>query len=134
MDIFIIFLTTVDVVIAILLIGLVLIQQSKGGGLGSSFGGAAESVFGGAAVNHLAKLTVYLITAFFIITLSLAAYIGRQTEGKSALEVSTENLDDIKVEVEETAEKAISDAKKVDIKQPELENIETTKAKTVENK
>ena len=46
---------TVAVIIAILLICLVLVQPSKGGGLGSAFGGAGETVFGAQTMNHLSK-------------------------------------------------------------------------------
>ena len=69
---------TVAVIIAILLICLVLVQPSKGGGLGSAFGGAGETVFGAQAMSHLAKLTVVLIAIFFIVTLALAAISGHK--------------------------------------------------------
>ena len=57
MNILIHFLLAVEAVVCLMLIGIILIQKSKGQGLGLSFGsGAAESVFGGqmgkiAAVN-----------------------------------------------------------------------------------
>ena len=65
------------VVSALLLIGLILIQPSKGGGMGAAFGGVGESVFGGKAGSHLTKATVVMTTLFFILTLILAALIGR---------------------------------------------------------
>ena len=69
---------TVAVIIAILLVCLVLVQPSKGGGLGSAFGGAGETVFGAQAMSHLAKLTVVLIAIFFVVTLALAAISGHK--------------------------------------------------------
>ena len=74
---------TVAVIIAILLICLVLVQPSKGGGLGSAFGGAGETVFGAQTMNHLSKLTVVLITIFFVVTLALAAISGHKESAKS---------------------------------------------------
>ncbi|MGE4564936.1 MAG: preprotein translocase subunit SecG, partial [Victivallaceae bacterium] len=64
------------VVVALLLIGLILIQPSKSGGLGATFGGVGESVFGGQAGSHLTKATVILTAVFFIFTLLLATLIG----------------------------------------------------------
>ncbi len=64
------------VVVALLLIGLILIQPSKGGGMGAAFGGVGESVFGAHAGSHLTKATVVLTAIFFVFTLLLATLIG----------------------------------------------------------
>ena len=48
------------VVSALLLIGLILIQPSKGGGMGAAFGGVGETVLGAHAGSHLTKATVVL--------------------------------------------------------------------------
>ncbi|MBE6404601.1 MAG: preprotein translocase subunit SecG [Lentisphaerae bacterium] len=79
---------TVAVIIAILLICLVLVQPSKGGGLGSAFGGAGEAVFGAQTMNHLSKLTVVLIAIFFAVTLALAAISGNRTTAASTADKS----------------------------------------------
>ncbi len=67
------------VLIALLLICLVLVQPSKGGGLGSAFGGIGESVFGAQAMSQLSKVTVVLLTLFFILTLVLAVMTGHRS-------------------------------------------------------
>ena len=72
-----VFLYVMIVVVALLLIALILIQPSKSGGMGATFGGIGESVFGGKAGSHLTKTTVVLTTIFFVIALTLAAFIGR---------------------------------------------------------
>ena len=83
MNLLIITLTIIDVVVALLLIAVVLVQQSKDGGFGGApFGGAGEAVFGGQVGDHLSKLTVVLATMFFVITLSLAIVTGRRTGGE----------------------------------------------------
>jgi len=77
MSVIIVFLYALVVVVSLLLIGLVLIQPAKSGGMGASFGGIGESVFGGKAGSHLTKATVVMTSLFFVLTLLLAALIGR---------------------------------------------------------
>jgi len=65
-------LTGVEVIVAILLIGIILLQPSKsGGGLGSVGGGVTEQVFGATAGSVLTKITVWLSAIFMAITLVL---------------------------------------------------------------
>ena len=71
------------VLIAILLICLVLVQPSKGGGFGSAFGGIGESVFGAQAMSQLSKVTVVLLTLFFVLTLILAVMTGHRSKAAS---------------------------------------------------
>ena len=92
MEIVITVLYTVVVIVALLLIGLILIQQSKSGGFGSTFGGVGESVFGAQAINHLSKLTVILTTVFFILTLLLAALSGQRAEDNRSLKAIDHQL------------------------------------------
>ena len=73
------------VVSALLLIGLILIQPSKGGGMGSAFGGVGETVLGAHAGSHLTKATVWMTSLFFIIALVLATLIGHGYRGKDEL-------------------------------------------------
>ncbi len=68
------------VLIALLLICLVLVQPSKGGGFGSAFGGIGESVFGAQAMSQLSKVTVVLLTLFFVLTLILAVMTGHRSK------------------------------------------------------
>ena len=75
----IVLLTAIDVLAALLLIGIILIQQSKsGGGLTAMGGGMTESVFGAAAGNVLTKGTVTLASIFLGITLILAVITGHR--------------------------------------------------------
>jgi len=76
MSIIVVFLYALVVVLSLLLIGLVLIQPAKSGGMGAAFGGIGESVFGGKAGSHLTKATVVMTALFFVLTLALAALIG----------------------------------------------------------
>ncbi len=87
-----VFLYVLVVIAAILLIGLILLQPAKSGGMGAAFGGVGESVFGGKASNHLTKATVYLTAIFFIIALGLAALIGHGVRISGGAESEVEGL------------------------------------------
>lgn len=78
MGVIVTLLTILDVLVAILIIALVLVQQSKkGGGLGTTFGGGgSDSLFGAHASTHLSKLTATFATVFIIVTLILAIITG----------------------------------------------------------
>lgn len=71
-----VFLYALVVVVSLLLIGIILIQPSKSGGMGAAFGGVGESVFGGQAGSHLTRATVIMTAVFFLLTLVLASLIG----------------------------------------------------------
>ena len=91
MNILVTLLTVLDVLIALLIIALVLVQQSKsGGGLGSTFGGGgSDSLFGAHASTHLSRLTVIFATLFFVITLSLAIISAHMPKNKSLVEINS---------------------------------------------
>ena len=87
-----VFLYVLVVLAAVLLIGLILIQPAKSGGMGAAFGGIGESVFGGKAGSHLTKATVYLTAIFFIIALALAALIGHGVRLSGSGETAVDTL------------------------------------------
>ena len=76
MSVLIVFLYALVVVVSLLLIGLILIQPSKSGGMGAAFGGIGESMFGGKAGSHLTRATVWLTAVFMVLSLALAVLIG----------------------------------------------------------
>lgn len=94
MSILTVLLYALVVMVALLLIGVILIQPAKSGGMGAAFGGVGESVFGAQAGSHLTKATVVMTALFFLVTLILATLIGHgagkaNTDGVvSALESS----------------------------------------------
>ena len=85
MSALIVMLYVLVVVSALLLIGLILIQPSKGGGMGAAFGGVGETVLGAHAGSHLTKATVVLTTIFFVTALALATLIGHGGRDNGAL-------------------------------------------------
>lgn len=89
MSVLIVFLYALVIVVSLLLIGLILIQPSKSGGMGAAFGGIGESMFGGKAGSHLTKATVWLTAIFMVLALVLAILIGhgaRIESGNSGVE------------------------------------------------
>ena len=74
--------------IALLLIGLVLLQRGKGAEAGTGFGaGASGTVFGArGSANFFSRATAVLATLFFVTSLSLAYLGSQQTQPTSLLE------------------------------------------------
>jgi preprotein translocase subunit SecG len=73
------FIIAIHVISCILLIGLVLIQRGRGGGLVESFSGV-ESMFGTKTSAFLTRTTTILSIVFFITCLSLAVLSIRQSK------------------------------------------------------
>ena len=68
-----ILITVVHVLVAVFLILVVLLQQGRGGGMGSAFGGATAQVFGGrGAGNFLTRLTGICAAIFMLTSIGLA--------------------------------------------------------------
>lgn len=67
------FLNVLHVFVCLFLILVVLLQQGRGGGLGSAFGGATAQVFGGrGAGNFMTRLTAICAVIFMATSMSLA--------------------------------------------------------------
>jgi preprotein translocase subunit SecG len=128
MNILVSVLTVADVIIALLLICLILVQQSKDSGFGSAFGGLGDSVFGAQTGSHLARLTVIFASLFLILTLSLAIITGHRRAPKSVVE-----LESVKTEEKAVVPAPATDAKEA-LPAPQAEKIaepDPEKAKTI---
>lgn len=75
------FVLVVHIILAILIIGLILIQHGKGADAGASFGGGgAATVFGAdGSANFLTRATAILTALFFVTSLTLAVFAKKQT-------------------------------------------------------
>jgi len=108
----------IHVIVAIVIVGLVLLQQGKGADAGASFGaGASQTVFGASGSgNFLVKATTFAATIFFITSLSLAIFarnersidnnVGLPVLNQEILEENTSAQSDIprlEDEVEQTS-------------------------------
>jgi preprotein translocase subunit SecG len=77
---FISLISIVWLVVALLLIGIILIQKGKGGGLGGAFGGAGGGggLLGTKTGDFLTWVTIGLVFLFFILAILLVKY-GKDT-------------------------------------------------------
>lgn len=73
--------------VGVLLMGAVLIQNPKGGGVDSTFGGSqANQMFGAAkSADFIEKATWYLAAALFILCIITALIVGSGGEGSEQL-------------------------------------------------
>ena len=97
----IIFLTVINVILAIVIITMVLIQQGKGSDLGSAFGGgSSNSMFGALGPSgFLGKLTYALVALWLILSL-LLAYLLKNENSEIIFETPL---------IEEAIEESLSD-------------------------
>ncbi len=86
MQIWMTLILAVQLLSALAMIGLVLIQHGKGADMGASFGsGASGSLFGATgSANFLSRTTAALATMFFICTLALT-YMSNSAGGRGAV-------------------------------------------------
>lgn len=85
------FLTVVQALVAALLVGVILVQKSEGGGLG--VGGSPSGLMSArGAANFLTRATSVLATLFVVLSIVLAAMAVNETTGRdidTSLERST---------------------------------------------
>jgi len=81
-------LVAIDVLLAIAIVGLVLIQQGKGADAGAAFGsGSSGTVFGAqGSASFLTKLTTVLAIAFFVVSLWLAHLASNRPVAESVID------------------------------------------------
>ncbi len=86
------FIDIVHVFVCMVLMGVVLLQQGKGGGMGAAFGGATTQVFGGRGAGNILTRATAICAAIFMITSVSLAYLSssgdRALKAKVAQEAS----------------------------------------------
>lgn len=81
------FLIFIEALCSLLLIVVVLMQRTKGEGLGMAFGGQmGESLFGARAGNVLVKITIWLGIIFLVNTTFLAMLYSRTDAASSVMD------------------------------------------------
>jgi preprotein translocase subunit SecG len=80
-------LLAVQMLSALVMIGLILVQHGKGADMGAAFGsGSSGSLFGASgSANFMSRATAVLATVFFICTLALAYFSGVRPVGSSSV-------------------------------------------------
>ena len=92
-------LTIAYLIVAVIIVGLVLIQQGKGADAGASFGaGAAGTVFGSAGSgNFLSRTTAVFAVVLFVLSLM----IGNLTTNRQAPSSQLEDLSGVEQKIEQ---------------------------------
>lgn len=90
-----IFLLSITVVSSLLMVGVILLQQGKGAGLGSSFGGGARGGLYETAgkANFLTRTTAILATIFLASSLGLSLFLGYDSGVLEELEQPSESIE-----------------------------------------
>jgi len=71
------FLLVLHVIVSFVLIGVILLQAGKGGGLSETFGGASQQLFGTKSSAFLNRATAVCAVMFLVTCLSLGILSGR---------------------------------------------------------
>ncbi|MDK2775719.1 MAG: preprotein translocase subunit SecG, partial [Tabrizicola sp.] len=79
---------TIHLILALLLIGVVLLQRSEGGGLGMGGGGSGTMSARGAA-TAMTKLTWIFAAAFIVTSITLTVLATRGGQGSSVVDTAT---------------------------------------------
>lgn len=77
---------TVHLILAVLLIGVVLLQRSEGGGLGMGSGGGGGVMTGRQAANALSRLTWIFAIGFIITSMTLTVIAARNASSGSIVD------------------------------------------------
>jgi len=86
MGILINFLLGLNMLVALLMILVILMQRPKSEGLGAAFGGGVtENIFGAQTTNVLTKITGWLAGIFFVLTFVLSILYAQRSVGGSSL-------------------------------------------------
>ena len=86
MNILISVLLSIDMLVAVLMTLVILMQRPKSEGLGAAFGGGVtENLFGAQTTNVLTKFTGWLAGIFFVLTFVLGILYAKRTSGDSSL-------------------------------------------------
>jgi len=89
------FVNIVHIFVCLVLMGVVLLQQGKGGGMGSAFGGASAQVFGGSGAGNILTRMTAICAGIFMLTSVTLAYMSssgdRALRDRIAMENSKKN-------------------------------------------
>jgi preprotein translocase subunit SecG len=80
--------TALHVVVCFVLIGIILLQPSKGADLAGAFGGqGSQTAFGPrGTVNLLTKVTTWCAIVFAVTSITLTVMVARHSTGRSVLQ------------------------------------------------
>ena len=81
---------TIDIILAVMLCGLVMLQRADGGALGGLGGGTGSSFMTGRSVGNALTRTTAIVAALFFATSLLLGVLAKQTAPEASLNNLTE--------------------------------------------
>ena len=90
----ILFLIIFQVISAILLVGIILLQHGKGADIGSAFGSGSSNPMLGPidSTNLLTKVTWVLVAIFFVVTISISIFIKNEKNNQFDFNIYKKNI------------------------------------------
>jgi preprotein translocase subunit SecG len=97
----ILFLIIFQVISAILLVGIILLQHGKGADIGSAFGSGSSNPMLGPidSTNLLTKVTWVLVAVFFVVTISISIVQKNEISNEFDFLIDQNNTDQIEEEI-----------------------------------
>ena len=86
------FVNIIHIFVCLVLMGVVLLQQGKGGGMGSAFGGASAQVFGGSGAGNILTRATAICAGVFMLTSVTLAYMSSSGDRALRERIAQENL------------------------------------------
>ncbi len=90
---------TIHLILALLLISVVLMQRSEGGGLGSTGGSDGGLMSGRSAATAMTKLTWFFAVAFLATSITLTILSANDSQNKSIISLDEEDQDGNSVQI-----------------------------------
>ena len=97
----ILLLSIFQVISAILLVGIILLQHGKGADIGSAFGSGSSNPMLGpiASTNLLTKVTWVLVAIFFVVTISISIVQKNEINNEFDFLIDKNNIEQIEEEI-----------------------------------
>jgi len=97
----ILFLIIFQVISAILLVGIILLQHGKGADIGSAFGSSSSNPMLGQidSTNLLTKVTWVLVAIFFVVTISISIVQKNEINNEFDFLIDQNNIEQIEEEI-----------------------------------
>ena len=90
---------TIHLILALLLISIVLMQRSEGGGLGSTGSSDGGLMSGRSAATAMTKLTWVFAVAFLITSITLTILSANDSQNKSIMNLDREEKDENSLQI-----------------------------------
>lgn len=123
-------LLVIHVIIALLIVGLIMLQQGKGAEMGASFGaGSSQTVFGAAGSgNFFSRMTGVLVAVFFATSFTLAVIAKNRVDVDDVIIPVVEKVTGEQVSTEEGEFPVLDDEVPASVDESDIPAIESEAA------